>query len=707
MGVADNRTYKNEYLFNDKQNSVFGTTGTTEGDNPSINTDPKINTTIKENPYKSNVEIEGREIVLQPDLSALFKAVGKRHSRGGMDVLLKPNSFVFSDFEDLALSPKEHETFELKKGGKSSTDTPADVLKRNVDIKHYNSLVAILEDPHKDDLAKKSAVRMMEKYIKTLGNIAYIQEEKKGFPDGLPSFSEGTAPVYDPDLKEEIMANKQYAKAGGTIRNPYLQRGGKAYMQDAGTFNPLDNESRKLYGLPPLTPQQIQAAMDQQVKAASLNVNDPNSMNIYLGKTPSQNSYVAPVTTPTASTTIPKVSLNPGTTPTTPNPRQDRYTGQRPPYPDTWTNYYDKTQKQQYNAPDWIKPKDFYATPGLIDYMKTLDKQSGVDWDMNKADDAVWGWRHQAALAKFFPNGKPVTPADKPSLNMPGKLAVQITAPNQEQWPGNPVPNPKPNGVTDTGKKPFSTDIAFTPWQKRSHLFDWFNWLNVNKYGADRAHYNATFINPALVNPEQAVGDAKAMAWQQTQAANVLNPILRNAQGADAYGKVLNAIPGIRDKYDTTNVNTVNQFRQYNNQVKNNESLTNMQNDINYAKDSTTASVNYDNMKTYLANQAMSHTMKDVGDNQSLAWKQLQLNNPRYSFNFRTGQYDINPKDVRDAPEVAGADNLENMLKSIDFQKLDDKTKLQYLNIILKNKAVGFLGQDNSMKKGGKKNPYK
>jgi hypothetical protein len=41
---------------------------------------------------------------------------------------------------------------------------------------------------------------MLEKYIQTIGNIADFQEEKKGFPDGIPDFSMGSAPVYDGEL---------------------------------------------------------------------------------------------------------------------------------------------------------------------------------------------------------------------------------------------------------------------------------------------------------------------------------------------------------------------------------------------------------------------------------------------------------------------------------------------------------------------------
>src|SRR5688572_13287737 len=215
-GVADNRSYKDEYHFTDDYYNI-------SEEQPSIDKEPKVNTTIKENPYRSNVEIEGGEIVLQPDLSALFKAKGKKHSKGGMDVLLKPDSFIFSDFKDLEFKERDLELFELKEGGKSNT--PAEVLKKNINVKHYNSLVNIMDDPYKDDLAKKSAAMMLEKYIQSLGNIAFVQEEKKNFPQGLPEFSLGTAPVYDAGIKDQIMENKQYMKAGGITNNPY-QTGG-------------------------------------------------------------------------------------------------------------------------------------------------------------------------------------------------------------------------------------------------------------------------------------------------------------------------------------------------------------------------------------------------------------------------------------------------------------------------------------------------
>lgn len=210
-GVADNKSYHDMYHFND---NFFNTL-----DRPSLNVDSDINSTIKKNDEFSNVEIEKKEVVLQPDLSALFTARGKSHRQGGIDVYLKPGAFVFSDDKTLALNKKENEQFEFKYGGDFTPGkcTPAHTLKTNIDVEHYNRLVANLADPKKDDLAKKSSAMMLQKYISTLGNIAYLQEKKKGFPQGLPEFSIGTAPVYNQDVKENVKEQKQYAKYGGHI----------------------------------------------------------------------------------------------------------------------------------------------------------------------------------------------------------------------------------------------------------------------------------------------------------------------------------------------------------------------------------------------------------------------------------------------------------------------------------------------------------
>lgn len=643
MGVADNRTYKNEYHFNQKHGSIYQSPGDTAEENPSINVDPKINSTIKENPYRSNVEIEGKEVVLLPDLSALFNAKGKRHSQGGMDVLLKPNSFIFSDYEGLKLSPKDHQLFELKEGGKTASNTPADVLKRNVNLKHYNGLVTNLGDPFKDDLAKKSSARMLEKYIGTLGNIAFIQENKKGMPQGVPDFAQGSAPVYNDELKDELMQNKQYAKAGGTINNPYATGG----PFDAECPCGKDATGKCI----PCTPAQLQELSKKAVKGTLKDVTGMNKIGT-LNNTDYYHSGTDPLTTK-VNQAIPGGNPNKG----------------------------------------WAQ-----AIQAMIDKGATLDQLVAAGHGTKEGLLKLFKFNTVPGTDKLIAIDNPVVPPTTPVI----PKTPPAKAPDTPITPGDVTPQ------TQAGK---SVNWRFTPWQKASHMNDLFSFLNVDKYGAAREHYNATYTNPALMNPEQTVADTKALANQQITAANSLNPILRNAQAADAYGKVLNTIPGIRSQYDNQNVGIVNQFRQYNNQVKNNESLVNAQNDMNYFRDATTAEVNYKNMKDHLKNQALSNLMGDVSTNQKLAYNLLSQNNPAYGFDWNTGNFYRNPKNILDASTDARGDYLADFVskqvKDWDKMSIDQRNAL--LKILV---AKGFtpsqsLG-DNGFKKGGKvKNPYK
>jgi|688.fasta_scaffold00342_51 hypothetical protein len=215
----------------------------------SVYEEPKISSTIKENPYAANTELEGKgkgrkgEVVLRPDGVALHDVVGKRHYAGGVETWLPEGSFVFSDFKDLAFTQRDHKLFELKEGGtyRKGDNTPAEVLRRNIDVKHYNKMSNTLEEKHKDGISKNTAALMLEKYQEKLGQIALLQESKKGFPEGEPAFSQGTAPVYEGDLKEDIMEQKQYMRSGGQVLPKYQ---GGATVPTWGYQKPTSNEKR-------------------------------------------------------------------------------------------------------------------------------------------------------------------------------------------------------------------------------------------------------------------------------------------------------------------------------------------------------------------------------------------------------------------------------------------------------------------------------
>lgn len=174
----------------------------------------KVNSIIKPiDREDSNVEIEKGEIVLHPN-GNLLKATGKTHARGGTPVSLPENSFIFSNFKPLAIDKEDKELFKFQSGGKwkPKTNTPAKLLSKEVDLKHHNRMVAIQDSDTHDGISKKSSELMLTKNFKKAGQIAFLQEEKKGFPEGMPDFSQGTAPVGG-----EQNMNGQFMQMGGPL----------------------------------------------------------------------------------------------------------------------------------------------------------------------------------------------------------------------------------------------------------------------------------------------------------------------------------------------------------------------------------------------------------------------------------------------------------------------------------------------------------
>ncbi len=671
MGVADNRSYKDEYLFHDSKYYNI------KEEQPSIHEEPDINTTIKENPYRSNVEIEGDEIVLQPDLSALFKAKGPKHSKGGMDVLLKPESFIFSDFKGLSFGKKDYELFELKEASKTkdpTKNTPAEVLKKNIDVKHYNTLVSILDDPYKDDLAKKSSAMMLEKYLMSLGNIAYVQESKKGFPQGVPAFAMGTAPVYNTDIKDAIEENKQYMKAGGTTQNPYFQQGGAPW--DLRNL-PMPRQPQPVV-MPPMAPAYI----------------PPTGINPNQVTPPPQNAQTAKINAAQQQQAAPWGLWQGDQLPIF----QDRY---------GTTNAANKFD----NLKDWNKvasslgytgPKDNLSFQKWL-YQSSPENKAVIDkWHQkyNQGPNAGMfdkkiGIRWASAIDEITKRKPPVTPGFNPPP----------TAPAAPPVPGPEVPNLE---VTPQGSK--QADWRFTPWQKLSQLNQLGQYALTKRYMPYRSRYNATYVDPALVNPEQAIGDIKGIANQQLSSLGTLNPILRNAQAASIAGQVMNQAPGVRSQYDNQNAQILNNTRQYNNQVKNNESLVNMGNDQQYYQQAVEGRKNFDNMRQFTWNNYMNNLLGDVQTNQKLSYSLLQQNNPAYGFDWRTGNFTRNQKsilDVQSNPVNERYNDLVNMVSSISdpVEKAKLMVKLEGLRTF--GSAQQAPPNPYAMKKGGrKKNPY-
>lgn len=666
LGVSDNKSYKDQYHF--KETFPDGSLRT---DLPSINVDPKINTSIKENPYRSNVEIEKDEVILKPDLSALFKAKGKTHKQGGIDVMLAPESFVFSDDKTLSFTEKEQKLFEFKTGGtyKKDKNTPADVLKRNIDTKHYNTLVSNIADVKKDDLAKKSSMLMLEKYIGTLGNIAYLQEAKKDFPTGIPDFAMGSAPIYDPELKNEIMAQKQYAKYGGQISgNPYMQVGGRVRAVK-------DKDGNKIWVFP----------------------NGNKRVDFTNGRT----SMEMADGTVTVGNIVDHNLFSPD------KYKPDNFVrGARPPRQDAG-NFFTTPGMQMTPAFNYMQP----VTPAELQARRMASASAPVappptvpgrvipSGDVNGTNNP----NGHSGVPRINPPNSGVPPVDEPGLPRIPRATPELNTPQKVQGPtitGAPpslIPG-QVEGPVDQGR---DINWQFSPWQRVSQGYNAFKYASARRYMPMRSQLNPSYAEAALVNPEQSINDMQSAANQAYQGINTLSPILRNAQSSAAYGDLLNRMPGVRSQYDNQNASIMNQNRAMNNQITNNARAVNMQNDQTYYQQSVIGQQNFNNLQSYLGDKYMSDLMTDVQDNQSLAFNLATLDNPAYNYNFRTMGFDRNKKDIRDVRQTSRTqEDILELTEQLKQQGYSDKL----IGDIIKSKTFQSA---RIQKKGGSTNPYK
>ena len=150
-----------------------------------------VTSSIQEVPrYAANIEAEGGETVYG-DIDGdggleHMKINGKRHSQGGVPLNVPEGSFIFSDTKKMKIKDPSILTM-FGKSPKAGGYTPAEIAKK-YDINKYK---AIVEDPESDEISKSTAQLMLTNYRKKLSALATIQEEMKGFPQGIPAVAKG------------------------------------------------------------------------------------------------------------------------------------------------------------------------------------------------------------------------------------------------------------------------------------------------------------------------------------------------------------------------------------------------------------------------------------------------------------------------------------------------------------------------------------
>jgi len=164
--------------------------------------------TLQPDPRKeSNVEAEKNETVLT-DLNfdgdfEFYNIGGKRHNQGGTPLNLPEQSFIYSDTRSMKLT--KDEMAELNINSKKRI-TPAKVSK-NFEL---NKFTELLDDPYADKIQKDTADYMLDKNKNKLSHLAFVQEAKKDFEEGVPKAAfpylkkKGIDPIKYADIMERI-----------------------------------------------------------------------------------------------------------------------------------------------------------------------------------------------------------------------------------------------------------------------------------------------------------------------------------------------------------------------------------------------------------------------------------------------------------------------------------------------------------------------
>ena len=236
-----------------------------DGSELSLPSMPEVRYSLNPVPREeANIEAEKGETVLtdldQDGTFELYDILGKRHTGGGTPLNLPPQSFIYSDTSKAKLN-KNHLT-NLGITSKKKI-TPAKASK-HFDLNKY---IGAMADPHADKISDRSAELMLEKNKMSLSHLAFIQEERKMFEEGVPLaahpwlVSQGVDPIEFSAQVQEI--NRQEAEAQAIAQLPPEQQAQIMMMQEF-----MQQANQQPQGLPAQPPQQV--PLDQMAQAEAM-----------------------------------------------------------------------------------------------------------------------------------------------------------------------------------------------------------------------------------------------------------------------------------------------------------------------------------------------------------------------------------------------------------------------------------------------------
>jgi len=538
-----------------------------------IQQQPDINATLGAvDPQEANLEAEKGEVAVKPDLSGIYSIAGRKHSQGGTPLNLQSGSFIFSDDKSLAISKDEKKIFQFKGGGITGKgrNTPARVIKREVDLNKYNSSSNILQDHTFDNISKNAAGLMLQKYIEKMGQVAYVQEAKKGFPSGLPPFSQNTAPTFSNEVDEKLKQNPQYMRSGG-YTNPYTSR----MMTFAGGGTNGDPEDDD----PSIGPGDAYPGGHTplgRITPTSL----PNNFNFPGG--------VPALIRRWNRVGVDLSNLNPA---------------------EAQGAMYDWALK---NDPSLLK--ELWSTYGNT----ASGSKQGLNYDYrnlsgSQLQDARKSYVDGLLGARTFAPRPQIT---IPSLAPDRPAVPDITALGNPTLPQASSFNPNPYNPGRT--LPYNPSIPLSPLQKANLLYAGYQALTVPKFYPARQQVNSPAVELSRFNPQGALNGVDSSAAAAYEANQLQNPYLAGANNQAIFANALQARNQITSDYDNRNVGVGNQQALTNNQIQRQDLLQNAQLSGRYYDQLTALNRNYADESRFARNQGVSLLNNYLSNNQAL-----------------------------------------------------------------------------------------
>lgn len=569
----------------------------------------------------ANIEAEKGEYIVKPGLSGLYRIGGKKHSQGGTPLYADGGSFIFSNDPKLAINRKEKQAFGFKEGGSNaySKNTPAKVLSREVNPKEYNSYIATLEDPRTDKIAKTTASLMLEKLQQKLGQVAYLQEVKKG--SQAPDFSQGTAPVHRPEFNDIDERMSEYGSGGY-----YYPWGGPIQHPLPGTYAYSNTPQG---GITPT--------------GFTNNFNYPTG---FLGED---------------NTGLYYDWLNAGVDATKYKTAGD-YQGAM----------YDWALK---NNPSLLR--DMWSTYGITNKGKSLgldniDTNNLSDQDLSKLRSAYTD--NLIGQRVFGPFNRNTNPSLATPHTVSNPLSDVSVANNYQQLPTIPPALQGTQGYRGAPTLPYDIKGKLTDQQIMHLGYLGLQAFNINKYYPKRQQVSLPNVRLDQISAQPQLNQINNQAYVSNQLA-ALNPRTASLLNSNVRGAAIDQANQVLGNVANQNVQIANMQNQYNTQQMTQQVMANNEYDTRYHDLVNATRQNYDNERRFASNQFMNTLNQYKSQDDQLAWALASVNKygVRQVRDPKTGQvynlpvplYEVTNRGIQYNADVANI-NMASMANRIN-----------------------------------------